>query len=75
MIWIKEKNNQKNIIQKKNNLKNYKKLKIKLLLVVTQEKLILEPLGQNIIIKYIVGLLQKLNFIMKQVLILVIKNY
>ncbi len=75
MIWIKEKNNQKNIIQKKNNLKNYKKLKIKLLLVVTQEKLILEHLGQNIIIKYIVGLLQKLNFIMKQVLILVIKNY
>lgn len=75
MIWIKEKNNQKNIIQKKNNLKNYKKLKIKLLLVVTQEKSILEPLGQNIIIKYIVGLLQKLNFIMKQVLILVIKNY
>ncbi len=75
MIWIKEKNNQKNIIQKKNNLKNYKKLKIKLLLVVTQEKLILEPLGQNIIIKYIVGLLQKLNFIMKQVLILVIRNY
>ena len=75
MIWIKEKNNQKNIIQKKNNLKNYKKLKIKLLLVVTQEKSILEPLGQNIIIKYIVGLLQKLNFIMKQVLILVIRNY
>ncbi len=75
MIWIKEKNNQKNIIQKKNNLKNYKKLKIKLLLVVTQEKLILEHLGQNIIIKYIVGLLQKLNFIMKQVLILVIRNY
>jgi len=75
LIWIKEKNNQKNIIQKKNNLKNYKKLKIKLLLVVTQEKLILEHLGQNIIIKYIVGLLQKLNFIMKQVLILVIKNY
>jgi len=32
-------------------------------------------LGQNIIIKYIVGLLQKLNFIMKQVLILVIRNY
>jgi hypothetical protein len=75
LIWIKEKNNQKNIIQKKNNLKNYKKLKIKLLLVVTQEKSILEPLGQNIIIKYIVGLLQKLNFIMKQVLILVIRNY
>jgi hypothetical protein len=75
LIWIKEKNNQKNIIQKKNNLKNYKKLKIKLLLVVTQEKLILEHLGQNIIIKYIVGLLQKLNFIMKQVLILVIRNY
>lgn len=75
MIWIKEKNNQKNIIQKKNNLKNYKKLKIKLLLVVTQEKSILEHLGQNIIIKYIVGLLQKLNFIMKQVLILVIRNY
>lgn len=71
----KRKNNQKNIIQKKNNLKNYKKLKIKLLLVVTQEKLILEHLGQNIIIKYIVGLLQKLNFIMKQVLILVIRNY
>lgn len=75
MIWIKEKNNQKNIIQKKNNLKNYKILRIKLLSVVTQEKSILEHLGQNIIIKYIVGLLQKLNFIMKQVLILVIRNY
>ena len=75
MIWIKEKNNQKNIKQKKNNLKNYKILKIKLLLVATQEKLISEPLGQNIIIKYIVGLLQKLNFIMKQVSILVIRNY
>ncbi len=75
MIWIKEKNNQKNIKQKKNNLKNYKILKIKLLLVATQEKSILEPLGQNIIIKYIVGLLQKLNFIMKQVSILVIRNY